>query len=287
VGEATPVSSVGVAGAGSARRVRHGRAVEITGSVAPRTAGVAVRLEYARRGRAYRRVRRAATRKDGSYRFVVRARRSGSYRVAVEPPVGTATAARAVASRPLRVTVVARLGGTATRHAVGGRAVRVRGRLWPALGGRRVSLQLRAGGAWRTLERTRTRRGGRFSASWRPRGIGSYRLRVRFAGDRAAAAVTEQLGATHVYRAGHASWYGPGFYGNTTACGRALTPGSLGVAHKWLPCGTRVTFRYGRRSVTVPVIDRGPYAAGRDWDLTAATKAKLGFGSTGTVWSTR
>jgi rare lipoprotein A (peptidoglycan hydrolase) len=34
------------------------------------------------------------------------------------------------------------------------------------------------------------------------------------------------------------------------------------------------------------VIDRGPFVGGREWDLTPATKAKLGFGSTGTVWST-
>jgi rare lipoprotein A (peptidoglycan hydrolase) len=39
--------------------------------------------------------------------------------------------------------------------------------------------------------------------------------------------------------------------------------------------------------VTVPVVDRGPYVAGREWDLTGATKARLRFPSTGTVWSTR
>ena len=90
-----------------------------------------------------------------------------------------------------------------------------------------------------------------------------------------------------MYRPTHASWYGPGLYGNSTACGGALTPGRLGVAHRWLPCGTRVTLRYRGRSVTVPVIDRGPFAAGREWDLTAATKSKLRFGDVGVVWSTR
>jgi rare lipoprotein A (peptidoglycan hydrolase) len=35
------------------------------------------------------------------------------------------------------------------------------------------------------------------------------------------------------------------------------------------------------------VIDRGPYVGGRDWDLTGATKTRLGFPSTGTVWATR
>ena len=48
-----------------------------------------------------------------------------------------------------------------------------------------------------------------------------------------------------------------------------------------------VTFRYRGKSVRVPVIDRGPYAGNREWDLTAATKAKLGFGSTGAVLATK
>ena len=85
------------------------------------------------------------------------------------------------------------------------------------------------------------------------------------------------------YRAAHASWYGPGFYGNRTACGQTLAPGMLGVANKSLPCGTKVKFRYRGRTVTAPVIDRGPYAAGREWDLTAATKQRLGFPDTGTL----
>jgi rare lipoprotein A (peptidoglycan hydrolase) len=38
--------------------------------------------------------------------------------------------------------------------------------------------------------------------------------------------------------------------------------------------------------IRVPVIDRGPYVAGRDFDLTEATKAALGFGDVGDVWST-
>ena len=56
---------------------------------------------------------------------------------------------------------------------------------------------------------------------------------------------------------------------------------------KTLPCGTLVKLRYGGRSVSVPVVDRGPYVAGREFDLTQATKQALGFGDTGEVWSTR
>ena len=75
-----------------------------------------------------------------------------------------------------------------------------------------------------------------------------------------------------------ASWYGPGFYGNRTACGQTYTPEILGVAHLSLPCGTLVTLVYGARSITVPVIDRGPYVAGRSIDLSNATKLALGCG---------
>ncbi len=81
------------------------------------------------------------------------------------------------------------------------------------------------------------------------------------------------LGRLNVYRAANASWYGPGLYGNRTGCGGTLDAGRLGVAHKSLPCGTMVTLKHGRRSVRVPVIDRGPYVAGREYDLTAATAA--------------
>jgi hypothetical protein len=66
------------------------------------------------------------------------------------------------------------------------------------------------------------------------------------------------------------SWYGPGFYGQHTACGQILTTTLRGVANRTLPCGTLVTFRnpYNGATITVPVVDRGPYVSGRQWDLT-------------------
>ena len=73
-----------------------------------------------------------------------------------------------------------------------------------------------------------------------------------------------------------ASWYGPGFYGNRTACGQVYTPEIIGVAHKTLPCGTVLTLTYGSRTLTVAVIDRGPYVAGRTLDLSNATKLAIG-----------
>jgi hypothetical protein len=78
-----------------------------------------------------------------------------------------------------------------------------------------------------------------------------------------------------------ASWYGPGLWGRSTACGAVLRPTTIGVAHKTLPCGTMVRFSYEGRTVTAPVIDRGPYIKGRAWDLTAAASEALGFESVG------
>jgi rare lipoprotein A (RlpA)-like double-psi beta-barrel protein len=72
-----------------------------------------------------------------------------------------------------------------------------------------------------------------------------------------------------------ASWYGPGFYGNRTACGQIYTPEIIGVAHRTLPCGTPVVLEYRGRTMTVPVIDRGPYIAGRTLDLSNATRIAM------------
>jgi rare lipoprotein A len=72
-----------------------------------------------------------------------------------------------------------------------------------------------------------------------------------------------------------ASWYGPGFYGNRTACGQVYTPQIIGVAHRTLPCGTMVTIEFRGRTMTTPVIDRGPYIAGRTLDLSNATKIAM------------
>ena len=65
-----------------------------------------------------------------------------------------------------------------------------------------------------------------------------------------------------------------------------MTDATLGVASKTLPCGTMVLFRVGHRTVRLPVVDRGPYVAGREFDLTAAAKRALGFGDLGMVWAT-
>jgi rare lipoprotein A len=275
---ASTPTDVSMATAGDDDRVRYGRTITVRGRVSPGGAGWAVRLQFAPRGGAFQSVAGTRTATDGSYGLTFKVRRSGSLRAQGE---------RGRPSSVRRVTVLTSLTTRWRKHLMGTRPLIVRGSLSPGRAGRAIRLQLRARGRWRMVERARTRAGGRFTASWRPRRPGRYRLRVVVPGGRSAAAATGRTGRVYVYRAGHASYYGPGLYGNPTSCGGALNAGSLGVAHKSLPCGTRVTFRYRSRSVTVRVIDRGPFAAGREWDLTAATKNRLGFGSTGTVWSTR
>lgn len=83
------------------------------------------------------------------------------------------------------------------------------------------------------------------------------------------------------FRSAGASWYGPGLYGNKTACGQTLRAATIGVAHRSLPCGTMVKFVYEGRAVIAPVIDRGPYVKGRAWDLTAAASEALEFEGAG------
>jgi hypothetical protein len=85
------------------------------------------------------------------------------------------------------------------------------------------------------------------------------------------------------FRSAGASWYGPGLYGNRTACGQTLRATTIGVAHRNLPCGTVVKFVYHGRAVLAPVIDRGPYVKGRAWDLTAAASEALEFEGVGMV----
>jgi rare lipoprotein A len=173
------------------------------------------------------------------------------------------------------------------RNVSAGRRELVRGALHPGRAGRTVTLEARRGHAWHRVDRDRTSAGGAFRLRFTPRQAGSWKLRVRFRGDATTRPARRALGHVNVYRPALASWYGPGLYGSQLACGGRLAPGTLGVAHKSLPCGARVTLRYHGHSVRVRVVDRGPYVGAREFDLTAATRQRLHFGSTGTVLTTR
>jgi rare lipoprotein A len=169
------------------------------------------------------------------------------------------------------------VGLKAHHHVMAHRVVTFRGRVTPG-GSRRVIVQV--GG--RKL-RTHTHNSGAYKLRWRAPRSGVYSARARVDGS----SVRSHRVRVNAYRPAEASYYGPGLYGGALACGGTLSPSKLGVANKTLPCGSKVTLRYHGRTVTVPVIDRGPFAGNREYDLTAATKAKLGFPSTGTVLTTR
>ncbi len=129
----------------------------------------------------------------------------------------------------------------------------------------------------------RTKSDGTFRVKWDAGEVGNYDVTAYGVHD--ARVRGSHSPARHVtaYRLAGASYYGPGLYGNGVACGGTLEPGTLGVANKTLPCGTKVKLRYHGRQVTVPVIDRGPYVAGREYDLTEATKDALGFPGVGDI----
>ena len=130
---------------------------------------------------------------------------------------------------------------------------------------------------WSTIDHATTTAGGAFAFRFRPQSTGSAKLRL------VVDSARREIGRLNVYRRAAVSWYGPGLYGNKLSCGGTLTPGTLGVANKTLACGSHVTLRRGHRVVRVPVVDRGPYVAGREFDLTAATREKLHFGGAGSV----
>jgi rare lipoprotein A len=181
---------------------------------------------------------------------------------------------------------VARVGVDKRRLSIrAGRRVVVIGRAEPGFPGLRALLQIRSGHRWRTIDRDRTAAGGRYvlrGRIWRPMSVPA-RVVIHAGGGK----LRKRVGRVDAFRLASASWYGPGLYGNRLGCGGTLTASRLGVANKALPCGTKVTLRHGRRVVRVRVIDRGPFVAGREYDLTAATADRLGFHGHGAILTTR
>lgn len=126
---------------------------------------------------------------------------------------------------------------------------------------------------------------GSFSAVWRANHIGQFAMRAVVTDSSAqaqAASMTPSL-TTTVYRPSRATEYGPGFYGKRTACGQRLRRGTIGLANRTLRCGESVAIYYQGKTLIVPVIDRGPYANGADWDLTVATGKALGIDGTAQI----
>ena len=60
-----------------------------------------------------------------------------------------------------------------------------------------------------------------------------------------------------------------------TACGQTLTAKTVGVAHPTIPCNVKIFIEYDGKRVLTAVIDRGPYAPGREFQLTKALADKI------------
>jgi rare lipoprotein A len=162
-----------------------------------------------------------------------------------------------------------------------GKKVRFRGTVDERLAGRPVVVQYLdpATEKWTRQAKTTVKPDGRFVARWKPRQIGQFRTRALIRGRAHTAAASPELTLT-VFRPALATWYGPGFYGNKTACGIELTETLVGVAHRSLPCGTIVAIHYGSATILAPVVDRGPFGGKARWDLTKGAADLLGFTQT-------
>ncbi|WP_354698351.1 lipoprotein precursor [Paraconexibacter sp. AEG42_29] len=174
-----------------------------------------------------------------------------------------------------------------------GKTLRVDGTMAHGLANQPVLIQRQEkSGAWSRVATATTTAGGAFTARWKTDHIGRFPMRAiprPATGTTVSAAALPATGVTPVtvYRARTATWYGPGFFGKRTACGQILRKSTLGVAHRTLPCGTQVAFYYKGRTVTVPVIDRGPFRDATIWDLTQAAARAIDFKGAETVGALR
>jgi len=187
---------------------------------------------------------------------------------------------------------VAEPGLTATAHLLVGKVAEFRGSL-PSDAGHTVTIERldAATAVWLPIATAAIGADGAYLARWRANVTGRLTTRAtvdRAADTGAALALAAPLEATMtVYRPAMATWYGPGFYGRTTACGIRMTRRLLGVAHRKLPCGSQVALTYKGKAITVPVVDRGPFKGGRRWDLTSAAATALGFTYTDRIGAIR
>jgi peptidoglycan lytic transglycosylase len=191
-----------------------------------------------------------------------------------------ATATSAAATAPTGVPSLYTRPGELLGH-----TLRFRGMLPADQAGQTLQVQRQeANGSWTQTATAVVAADGSFLARWRTDEIGSFTVRALVAGAQAqtADAATPTTSVT-IYRPARATWFGPGFYGKHTACGQVMSHALLGVAHRTLPCGTPVAVFYGGKSITVPVIDRGPFANGARYDLTSGVAQLLGMTQTSTI----
>ncbi len=278
---AQPASSATLATHLKSHRIEYGHDVVVIGSAPSSQSGQQVQLQFAasRSAGSWSTVNSGTVASDGRFRLAAPLKQSGLVRVVSTSSSTGPTAAADASSATHSVSVTARLRVRARAvNVLGSRRVDVRGRLLPGVGGRKVRLEGHEGRGWRTLAIARTGAGGNFDLHYTP-GSGQQELRVRFAGDHANGWTGARAGVVTVFHQTVVSWYNDG---GSTGCGFHAY---YGVANKSLPCGTKVTFVNGGRTVTATVDDRGPYVGGRDWDLNQNTAGALGFGGVGAIWS--
>lgn len=255
----------------------HFRLPQTTASTATgsRDASQPIRIQFKALGaKSWQNARRAETGRKGGFSTKVAVKRSGRFR-AVSSDGRSTPAAKVEMKSRTRASIKGKKPKV-------GEKVKVRGRVLP--GGTRRKLTVLVG---KKRIEAKTRRNGTFSVKWKAKKAGTKTVRVRAGGNKVATGSGDKAGKVTAFRPAHASYYGPGLYGNGVACGGTLKPSTIGVAHKTLPCGTKITFRYKGKQEKAKVIDRGPYIAGREFDLTEALRNKLGFGGVGTVWVDR
>jgi rare lipoprotein A len=149
---------------------------------------------------------------------------------------------------------------------------------------------------------------GAFSAVWVPSSSGEVAIRAVLSGGLTSALVQTETGENGasalpaasttttasttvttsallipIFKSAIATMYGPGLWNRHTFCGERLRKTTLGVASRTLKCGTKVEISFKGREITVPVIDRGPFANNVTWDLTWATGEALGMTATSTI----
>ena len=247
--------------------VAHQTPVRIVGHVQGRPEDERVHLQRRfAHSDGWRTVESSRTDRSGKVSFRFGAPRfTGRYRLSTEDASGEA----------IRIAVRPHLSLRVRRTDVmQGAKVVVKGAIYPIVRGRRGILEWKVDGGWRRIDRVRLGDGD-FRRAMRIRRHGRRAVRIVFRHDDYNAGA-RSAGVVRVHRRSPATWYGPGFFGNRTACGQRYHRDLLGVAHRTLPCGTMVSALYRGRAVRVPVVDRGPYGHSQ-WDLTEETAQRLGF----------
>jgi hypothetical protein len=193
-------------------------------------------------------------------------------------------------AQPANLTVTAAGDGmtiSTTASAILRQGLTVTGSVSSASAGQTVEIELwgaKTHWIWQPVATAPVAANGTFAAVWPTNHIGRFSIRaVTGSGTGASTSASVPTVSVTVFRPSVATLYGPGFYGHKTACGVVLRRNTIGVANRTLPCGTPVAIYYQGQTVIVPVIDRGPYAYGADWDLTMATGRVLGMTETETI----